>query len=90
MGNVGGDPAGMTGGALALHKAAGAVSSAHSAISGDGAKVAGAVGDSGLSGAVSRFTAAWSTMLTDTGTQLSAAAQLASNAAADLTTAGGH
>lgn len=90
MGNVGGDPSRMTGGAAALHKAAAAVSSAHTAIGSDGARAAGAAGDPTLAAALSRFAAAWSTMLVDTGTQLRAASQLAANAAQDLATAGGH
>lgn len=90
MANVGGDPASMTGGALDLHRAATAVSATQSAISGNGGRIAGAVGDPALSAAVSRFAAAWSATLADTGTQLSVASQLASNAAKDLATAGGH
>lgn len=90
MGNVGGDPSRMTGGAGTLHQVASAVSAAHTAISGDGNRAAGAAGDAALSGALSRFAAAWSSMLTDTGTQLTAASQLAANAAQDLATAGGH
>ncbi len=52
-----------------------------------GRSASGAAGDGGLAGAFDRFTAAWSTMLGDTGLQVCTAAQLAANAAADLTTA---
>ena len=89
MGNVGGDPAAMAGGAKDLHAAGQAVHAMEGHLSGQTGKAAGAVGDGALADAVSRFGAAWSTVLGDTGTQVLAASQLAANAAADLTAAGG-
>ena len=89
MANVGGDPSSMSGGAATLHTAGTAIEQARTGVSSAGRSVSGAVGDATLVGAVDRFTAAWSTLLGDTGLQIVTAAQLASNAAADLTTAGG-
>lgn len=87
MGNVGGDPAAMSGGAKDLHAAGTAVHAMQGHASGQAGKAAGAVGDGDLAGAVRRFGAAWSEVLGDTGTQILAASQLAANAAADLTAA---
>jgi hypothetical protein len=87
MGNVGGDPAAMTGGAKDLHTAGTAVHAMQEHASGQAAKAAGSVGDAGLAEAVRRFGAGWSAVLGDTGTQILAASQLAANAAADLTAA---
>jgi hypothetical protein len=88
MGNVGGDPGAMTGGAQDLHAAGVAVHAMEGHLSGQAGKAAGGVGDSALAAAISRFGAAWSTVLGDTGTQVLAASQLAANAAADLRAAG--
>ena len=89
MGNVGGDPAAMTGGAKDLHTAGTAVHAMEGHASGQAAKAAGAVGEPVLAEAVRRFGSAWSAVLGDTGTQVLAASQLAANAAADLTAATG-
>lgn len=88
MGNVGGDPAAMTGGAKDLHAAGTAVHAMQGHLSAQAAKAAGAVGEDVLAEAVRRFGAAWAAVVGDTGTQVLAASQLAANAAADLTAAG--
>ncbi len=90
MSNVGGDPSAMSGGAATLHREGSALDQLRAGITAAGGSVSGAAGEAALAGAVDRFTAAWSTMLGDTGLQIGTAAQLAANAAADLTTAGGH
>jgi hypothetical protein len=91
MGNVGGDPARMTGGAKDLHASGIALQQMGPPLRSQGSAVAGAVGDATLSTAVSRFGAAWAAVVDDTGTQTVVAGQLAANAATDLTRAtGGH
>ena len=87
MGNVGGDPSAMTGGAQDLHTSGTAVHSMQGHLSAQTGKAGGAVGDGSLATAIGRFGSAWSTVLGDTGTQILAASQLAANAAADLTAA---
>jgi hypothetical protein len=91
MGNVGGDPAQMTGGAQTLHASGSALREMRHPLDSQCARIAGAAGHPGLASAVSRFGAAWSEVLFDTGTQALVASQLAAAAAADLTAAtGGH
>jgi hypothetical protein len=87
MGNVGGDPSAMTGGAQDLHGSGTAVHSMRAHLSTQTGKAGVAVGEETLATAVGRFGAAWSAVLGDTGTQILAASQLAANAAADLTAA---
>jgi hypothetical protein len=87
MGNVGGDPSAMTGGAQDLHTSGTAVRSMQEHLSTQTGKASGAAGEGTLVTSISRFGAAWSTVLGDTGTQILAASQLAANAAADLTAA---
>lgn len=90
MGMVGGDPANMSGGAAELHRCGVAVKKMESGLSSAASAAASSAGDPTLVAAVRRFGAAWSTTVGDTGTQIQTAAQLASNAAADLSTVGGH
>ena len=87
MGNVGGDPSAMTGGAHELHAGGTAVHSMGPHLSAQMGKAAGAAGEGELAAALDRFGSAWSSVLGDTGTQILVAAQLAANAAADLTAA---
>lgn len=89
MGNVGGDPAQMTGGARTLHRSGVSLRSMEKGVSGAVHSAEGAAGEAVLSGALSRFGAGLANFVSDTGTQVEAAAQLASNAAQDLNTVGG-
>jgi hypothetical protein len=89
MANVGGDPASMTGGAQSLHRDGSNLQQMQAAVNSAGGRAASGAGAPALDGALERFASAWSTMLGDTGLQIVTAAQLAANAAADLSTAGG-
>jgi hypothetical protein len=89
MGNVGGAPEAMSGGAAKLHSCGSHIEAMRAAVNGAGARAAEGAGDGNLAGALDRWASAWSTMLGDTGLQIVTAAQLAANAAADLQTAGG-
>lgn len=89
MVNVGGDPAQMTGGARILHRSGASLRSMEAGVSRAVHGAENAVGDPVLSGALSRFGAGLANFVSDTGTQVEAAAQLASNAAQDLDTVGG-
>jgi len=89
MANVGGDPSHLSGGAASLHASGTALEHLGGTLTGAGRSVSGSAGEPALVAAAERFFSAWSTLVTDTGTQLRAAGQLASSAAADLATAGG-
>lgn len=89
VGNVGGDPADMTGGAAKLTTAAAKVHDTGPAL---GRLTIGASGSAGypdLEQALTRFGAAVGSSLEDLGTQCQLAAQLAQNAAHDLVLATG-
>jgi hypothetical protein len=91
MGNVGGDPSAMSGGAKDLHTSGATIHAMGPHLGTQASGAAGAAGEETLAGSLRRFGAAWSEVLTDTGTQILAASQLAANAAADLdAAAGGH
>jgi len=89
VGNVGGDPEQMDGGASILHTSGQALQQMESPLDNHARSIAGAAGDPGLSGAANRFAAAFSASVGDTGTQTVVASQLAANAAKDLINATG-
>lgn len=86
---VGGDPGAVSAGGSALASVATAVGQTAPGISSAGSSASAAAADSPIAGAVSRFAAAYSQTLTDLETETRAAATLATNAGADLATAGG-
>lgn len=89
MGNVGGDPAKMHGGAATLSSSADKVTAAGTGAIAKANAAAGAAGEAELSAAARRLGAAIGTSLEDLGTQVRLASQLASSAAHDLTDATG-
>ena len=89
MGNVGGNPAEMTGGAAKLTSAAAKVHDTGPALGQLAAGASGSAGYPDLASALNRFGAAVGSSLEDVGTQCQLAAQLAQNAAHDLVRATG-
>lgn len=86
---VGGDPSTISSGAHDLRAAGHSVGTAASAISKAGAQGSAAAQTEPMSGAISRFAAAFAQTTSDIETEMQAASMLAANAAADLHTAGG-
>ena len=86
---VGGDPGAVSAGGSGLASVATAIGQTGSGVTSAGSAAASAAADSPIAGAVSRFAAAYAQTLTDLETETRAAATLATNAAADLATAGG-
>jgi hypothetical protein len=89
-GPVGGNPATIQDGGAGLRAAAKDVGSRAAGFSAAGGTGSGGVGNGELAAALSRFAAAYSEVCADLDTQLGGAALLATNASADLRTAGGH
>ncbi|HEX2895309.1 MAG TPA: hypothetical protein VHO29_15020 [Marmoricola sp.] len=90
MGNVGGDPASMSGGALTIHQAATKFKAARHALVSAARDAAGSAGSQDLAAAAERVAAALGTVVEDTGAQIDLAGRLAANAAEDLRRAGGQ
>lgn len=89
-GPVGGNPSTIGDGGAGLTAAAPGLGERATGFTQAGSKGSAAVGDPSLAAALSRFAAAYSQICDDLETQLRAAGKLASNASADLATAGGH
>ncbi|MDH2414582.1 hypothetical protein [Nocardioides sp. CER19] len=90
-GNVGGDPAAMTGGAKSLHGAGGKIEEAGRGLAHAVAQASGSAGYADLAGALRRLGAATGTAIEDLGTQTKIGAALAEAAAQDVVAAsGGH
>jgi len=79
----------MTGGAKQLHGSGSSVHAMGAHVADHANKAVDGCDEAVLTAAIHRFSAAWSRVLTDTGTQILAASQLAANAAQDLTAATG-
>lgn len=87
---VGGDTTTIASGGALLSTAATGVKSIGTGVPAAFSGAVGGVGDGTLAAALQRYAAAAEATASAIGTQLSAASELAINAAADLTTAGGH
>lgn len=90
MGNVGGDPASMSGGALTIHQAAAKFKAARDALVSSAHGAADAAGAEDLAASARRLAAALGTVLEDSATQIDLASRLAASASEDLRRAGGH
>jgi len=90
MGNVGGDPASMSGGALTIHQAAANFKATHHDVSAGVHAAAAAAGADNVAASARRLAAALGAVLDDTAVQVDLTSRLAANAAEDLRRAGGR